>query len=119
MVTGISVLSSLLCWGTSKDCASSPIINEQIWTRFSCYSCSIFSANSIFIIIIIIITLFSRMLILTLIFLGIIINLLPLYRPSYFVFCSFNYFCVFICTSATLQLASVLLSMHVNKHELN
>jgi hypothetical protein len=37
---------------------------------------------------------------LTLIFLGIIINLLPLYRPSHFVFCSINYFCVFLCTRA-------------------
>jgi hypothetical protein len=45
-------------------------------------------------------TLFSRLLMLTLIFLGIIINLLPLYRLSYFVFCSFNYFCVFLCTRA-------------------
>jgi hypothetical protein len=31
---------------------------------------------------------------LTLIFLGIIINLLPLYTLSYFVFCSYTYFCV-------------------------
>jgi hypothetical protein len=45
-------------------------------------------------------TLFSRLLTLTLIFLGIIVNLLPLYRLSYFVFCFFNYFCVFICTRA-------------------
>jgi hypothetical protein len=41
---------------------------------------------------------------LTSIFLGIIINLLPLYSPSYFVFRSFNfyfnYFCVFLCTRA-------------------
>jgi hypothetical protein len=43
-------------------------------------------------------TLFSRLLMPTSIFLGIIINLLPLYSPSYFVFCSFNYFCVFLCT---------------------
>jgi hypothetical protein len=43
---------------------------------------------------------FSRLLMLTLILLGIIINLLPLYRLSYFVFCSFNYFCVFVCTRA-------------------
>jgi hypothetical protein len=27
-------------------------------------------------------------------------NLLPLYSPLYFVFCSFNYFCVFLCTHA-------------------
>jgi hypothetical protein len=47
-----------------------------------------------------VLTLFSRLLMLTLIFLGIIINLLPLYRLSYFVFCSFNYFCVFLCTRA-------------------
>jgi hypothetical protein len=33
---------------------------------------------------------------LTLIFLGIIINFLPLYRLPYFVLCSFNYFCVFL-----------------------
>jgi hypothetical protein len=33
---------------------------------------------------------------LTLIFLGIIINLLPLYRLSYFVFGSYTYFCVFL-----------------------
>jgi hypothetical protein len=45
-------------------------------------------------------TLFSRLLMLTLIFLGIIINLLPLYRLSYFVFLSFNYFCVFLCSRA-------------------
>jgi hypothetical protein len=44
------------------------------------------------------IELFSRLLILTLIFLGNIINLLPLYSPSYFVICSFNNFCVFLCT---------------------
>jgi hypothetical protein len=31
-------------------------------------------------------------------FLGIIIKFLPLYRLWYFVFCSFNYFCVFLCT---------------------
>jgi hypothetical protein len=37
---------------------------------------------------------------LTLIFLGIIIDLLPLYRLSYFAFCSFNYFRVFLCTRA-------------------
>jgi hypothetical protein len=37
---------------------------------------------------------------LTIIFLGIIINLLPLYSPSYFVLGSFNYFCVFLCTRA-------------------
>jgi hypothetical protein len=55
---------------------------------------------------------------LTLIFLGIIINLLPLYKLSYFVFCSFNYFCVFLCTRANfvIGLCAVL---HVNKHELN
>jgi hypothetical protein len=45
-------------------------------------------------------TLFSRLLMLTLIFLVITINLLPLYRLSYFVFCSFNYFCAFLCTRA-------------------
>jgi hypothetical protein len=33
---------------------------------------------------------------LTLILLGIIINLLPLYTLSYFVFCSYTYFCVFL-----------------------
>jgi hypothetical protein len=33
---------------------------------------------------------------LTLIFPGIIINLLPLYTLSYFVFCSYTYFCVFL-----------------------
>jgi hypothetical protein len=43
-------------------------------------------------------TLFSHLLMLTLIFLGIIINVLLLYRLSYFVFCFFNYFCVFLCT---------------------
>jgi hypothetical protein len=64
-----------------------------------------------------VLTLFSRLLMLTLILLGIIINFLPWYRLSYFVFCSFNYFCVFLCTRA-LYLASVLLSLHVNKHEL-
>jgi hypothetical protein len=37
---------------------------------------------------------------LTLIFLGIIINLLALYRLSYFVFCSLNCFCVFLYTRA-------------------
>jgi hypothetical protein len=47
-----------------------------------------------------VLTLFSRLLMLTLIFLGIIINFLPLYRLSYFVSCSFNYFCVFLCTRA-------------------
>jgi hypothetical protein len=35
---------------------------------------------------------------LTLIFLGIIINLLPLYTMSYFIFCSHTYFCVFLNT---------------------
>jgi hypothetical protein len=35
---------------------------------------------------------------LTLIFLGIIINLIPLYALSYFVFCSYTYFCVFLYT---------------------
>jgi hypothetical protein len=40
--------------------------------------------------------LFSRLLMLTLIFLGVIINLLPLYRLSYFVFCSYNNFCVLL-----------------------
>jgi hypothetical protein len=37
---------------------------------------------------------------LTLIFLRIIINLLPLYRLSCFVFCSYAYFCVFLYTRA-------------------
>jgi hypothetical protein len=37
---------------------------------------------------------------LTLIFLGIIINLLPLYTLSYFLFCSYTYFCVFLYTRA-------------------
>jgi hypothetical protein len=32
--------------------------------------------------------------------LGITINLLPLYTLSYFVFCSYTYFCVFVCTRA-------------------
>jgi hypothetical protein len=45
-------------------------------------------------------SLFSRLLRLTLVFLGIIINFLPLHRLSYFVFCSFSYFCVFLCTRA-------------------
>jgi hypothetical protein len=50
-------------------------------------------------------TLFSRLLMLTSIFLGIIINLLPLYRLSYFVLCSFNCFSVFICTRADFVIA--------------
>jgi hypothetical protein len=37
---------------------------------------------------------------LTLIFLGIIINLLPLYTLLYFVFCSFTYFFVFLYSRA-------------------
>jgi hypothetical protein len=37
---------------------------------------------------------------LTLIFLGTIINVLPLYTLSYFVFCSYIYFCVFLYTRA-------------------
>jgi hypothetical protein len=41
-----------------------------------------------------VLALFSRLLLLILIFLGIIIYFLSLYRLSYFVFCSFNYFCV-------------------------
>jgi hypothetical protein len=45
-------------------------------------------------------TLFSRLLMLTVIFLGIIINLLPLQTLSYFVFCSYTYFCVFLYTRA-------------------
>jgi hypothetical protein len=49
-------------------------------------------------------TLFSRLLMLTLIFLG-IINFLPLYRLSYFVFHSFNYFCVFLCTRANFVIS--------------
>jgi hypothetical protein len=36
---------------------------------------------------------------LSLIFLG-IINFLPIYRLSCFLFCPFNYFCVFLCTRA-------------------
>jgi hypothetical protein len=61
---------------------------------------------------------FSHLLMLTLIFLGIIINLLPLYRLC---FCSviFSYYCVFIRTRANFVIGSVLLSLHVNKHELN
>jgi hypothetical protein len=55
----------------------------------------------IIIIILLLCTLISRLLMLTLIFLGIIVNFLPLYRLSYFVFCSFNYFCVFLCTRAS------------------
>jgi hypothetical protein len=47
-----------------------------------------------------VLTLFSCLLMLTLIFLGIIINFLHLYRLSYFVFYSFNYFCVFLYTRA-------------------
>jgi hypothetical protein len=44
-------------------------------------------------------TLFSRLLMLTLIFLGIIINLLSLYRLSYFVLLIiFVYFCVLVLT---------------------
>jgi hypothetical protein len=43
--------------------------------------------------------LFSHLLMLTLIFL-IIINFLAIYRLPYFVLCSFNYFCVFLCTRA-------------------
>jgi hypothetical protein len=39
---------------------------------------------------------------LTLIFLGIIVNLLPLYMLPYFVFCSYTYFCVFLHTRANL-----------------
>jgi hypothetical protein len=37
---------------------------------------------------------------LTLTFLGIIINVLPLYTLSYFVLCSYTYFCVLIYTRA-------------------
>jgi hypothetical protein len=37
---------------------------------------------------------------LTLIFLEIIINLWPLYTLSYFVFCSYTYFCLFLYTRA-------------------
>jgi hypothetical protein len=44
--------------------------------------------------------LFSRLLMLTLIFLGIIIHFLLLCILSYFVFCSFNYFCIFLCNRA-------------------
>jgi hypothetical protein len=46
---------------------------------------------------------------LTLIFLGIIINLLPLYRLSYFGFCSFDYFYVFIyaCANFVIGLCAV------------
>jgi hypothetical protein len=47
-----------------------------------------------------VLTLFSRLLILTLIFLGIIINLLPLYTLSDFVFCYYIYFCIFLYTRA-------------------
>jgi hypothetical protein len=39
---------------------------------------------------------------LTLIFLRIITNFLPLYRPSYFVFCSFNYILYFYVLVLTL-----------------
>jgi hypothetical protein len=49
-----------------------------------------------------VLTLFSRLLMQTLIFLGIIINFWTLHRPSYFVFCSFKYFCVFLCTRVNL-----------------
>jgi hypothetical protein len=56
---------------------------------------------------------------LTSIFLGIIINLLPLYSPSYFVFCSFNYFYVFLCTCANFVIGLCAVKLHVNKHELN
>jgi hypothetical protein len=41
---------------------------------------------------------------LTLIFLRIIINFLPLYKLSYFV-CSFNYFSVFLCTRANFVIS--------------
>jgi hypothetical protein len=47
-----------------------------------------------------VLTLFFCLLMLPLIFLGIVINFLPLYGLSYFVFCSFNYFCIFLCTRA-------------------
>jgi hypothetical protein len=47
-----------------------------------------------------VLTLFSRLLMITSIFLGITINLLPLYTLSYFVFCSYIYFCVFLCADA-------------------
>jgi hypothetical protein len=40
---------------------------------------------------------FYRLLMLTVIFLGIIINLFLLYRLSYFVFCSLIIFCVLLC----------------------
>jgi hypothetical protein len=65
--------------------------------------------------------LFSRMLMLTLVSLGIIINLLPLYSPSYFVFCSFNYFCVFLCTRANfvIGLCAVKFASKQTRIELN
>jgi hypothetical protein len=58
---------------------------------------------------------------LTLIFLGIIINLLPLYRLSYFVFCSFNYFCVFLCTRANfvIGLCAVIFARKQTQIEFN
>jgi hypothetical protein len=55
---------------------------------------------------------------LTLFFLRIIINLLPLYRLSCFVSCSLVIFVYFYVLVLTLQLASVLLSLHVNKHKI-
>jgi hypothetical protein len=56
---------------------------------------------------------------LTLIFLGIIINLLPLYSPSYFVFCSFNHFCVFLCTRANFVIGLCAVKFARKKHETN
>jgi hypothetical protein len=43
---------------------------------------------------------YSHLLMPTLIFLGIIINLLTLYRLCYFLFCSYTYFCIFLYTRA-------------------
>jgi hypothetical protein len=56
---------------------------------------------------------------LTLIFHGIIINLLISYRLPYFVFCSLVIFVPFYILVLTLYLTSELVSSHINKQELN
>jgi hypothetical protein len=61
------------------------------------------------IIIIIIITVFSRLLMLSLIFLGIIINLLPLYTLSYFVLVLiFVYFYILVLNSLCVFIPSTM-----------
>jgi hypothetical protein len=56
---------------------------------------------------------------LTLSFLGIIINFLPLYKLSYFVFCSFNCFSVFLCTRANFVIGLYAVKFARKKHELS